>query len=113
MGNKLPTKTAKILWTKCTKRLYEVDPPMEYSPTPYWKDHECVFPPPEKTNYVVASKAVVSDMPKTYLFAANKEGRVICWLELEGSFRGDLDFDKAIQKAGYTVVPNQQEISSE
>ena len=57
------------------------------------------------TNYVVTSAANVPfSGPETYLFPADKDGKIINWLELEGSFRGDLDHQQAIRNAGWLIA---------
>jgi hypothetical protein len=93
-------KTAKLLTTLppndvgAVWKIYELDPPM---PT-YG----------EPTKYVVASavRAMYSG-PEVYLFPAVKNGdefEVSDWSELEGSYRGGLRHDTALENAGYEVT---------
>lgn len=72
-------------------RLYILSEPTAY-------DHN------QESDYVIVS-AVIALMsgPETYIFPANEEGEVIDWGELEGSFRGGLDHEKALTSAGYEV----------
>jgi len=42
--------------------------------------------------------------PETYIFPANGNGKVLSFLELEGSYRGGLNHFKALEGAGYVVV---------
>ena len=74
-------------------RAYEVDPPMQY-------DDE------KATSYVVVSAVVAYSGPETLIFPAKKQGDVfdvINFGELEGSFRGALDHEAALNNAGYRV----------
>jgi len=55
-------------------------------------------------DYVVSSAANVWDSgPETYLFGCDKDGNIEDWGELHGSFRGRLDCEEAIKKAGYII----------
>ncbi len=54
--------------------------------------------------YVAVSAIRESFATETYIFEANSDGKVLSWTELDGSFRGDTDHDKALQGAGYTVI---------
>jgi hypothetical protein len=56
----------------------------------------------------VVSSATVAPYgggPETYLFWADEEGEVRRWGELDGSFKGALDCDRAVRNLGYEVVP--------
>lgn len=46
--------------------------------------------------FVITSAAITYSGPETYVFPANESGDVTDWGELEGSFRGDPDHDRAI-----------------
>lgn len=74
-------------------RLYKVDPPMAYG----WGDDEGT------TEYVVVSAVVVPYIggAETYIFPAREDGSVIEYGEMEGSFRGALDHEQALENAGY------------
>lgn len=72
-------------------RLYRVDPPIQFNGD-------------RKTKYVVVSAATVMfSGPETYIFPASREGKVLDWLELHGSFRGALDHTRALEGAGYSI----------
>jgi hypothetical protein len=43
--------------------------------------------------------------PETYIFPADATGKVTDWGELEGSFRGSIDHERALRAAGYDIVP--------
>ncbi len=60
-------------------------------------------PPLDGNEYVVvsATNAMFSG-PETYIFASDEAGKVDCYGELDGSFRGGLDHAKALRGAGYT-----------
>ena len=75
--------------------LYRLDPPMKDSNG-------------DETEYVVTSAARVPfSGPETYIFASDSGGNVSCWGELDGSFQGALDCDKALQDAGYQVITEE------
>lgn len=40
---------------------------------------------------------------ETYIFGANEEAEITDWAELEGSFQGDIDHERALENAGYDV----------
>lgn len=53
---------------------------------------------------VVSATNVMFSGPETYIFAYDLDnGQVSNWSDLEGSFRGSLDIEKALNNAGYTV----------
>jgi len=79
------------------QRLYELDPPLAEEP---WDDDQ----PVKHHRYVVVSAVVAYSGPETYIFPADEEGAITDWGELEGSFRGALNHEAALQGAGYDVV---------
>lgn len=91
------SKTATLINGKMNRgtgemRLYRVDPPMD-------DDRGGT------TEYVVVSATIAMfSGPETYLFPADADGEITSWGELEGSFRGALDHEAALQNAGYEVV---------
>ena len=59
----------------------------------------------ESYEYVVVSAAIAPfSGPETYIFGADEEGNVVDWRELPGSYRGGLDIDAALTRAGYMVI---------
>lgn len=79
-----------------TKKLYRLSPPLTHED---WDGSTQVY------QYVIASGADAPfSGPETYLFPADANGEISNWGELEGSFRGDIDCDRAIENAGYQVV---------
>ena len=55
--------------------------------------------------YVVVSAVVAMITgPETYIFGGNARGEIVEYAELDGSFRGGLDHEAALNRAGYTVV---------
>lgn len=80
-GHAIPGMTANH-----AKQLYRLDPPLE--------GHE----------YVVVSAATVLGEPETYIFAADPDGTITDWVELDGSFKGALDHEAALRGAGYEVA---------
>jgi hypothetical protein len=57
------------------------------------------------TDFVVVSATVVGygSGPETYIFPADENGEIIDWGELEGSFKGELDHNKALSRMGFSV----------
>jgi hypothetical protein len=80
--------------------LYRLEPP--HVKKPGFNGHK-----DETIEYVVSSATVApyGGGPETYLFWADEAGEVLSWLELDGSFRGALDCDRAVRGLGYEVVP--------
>ena len=71
--------------------LYEIDKPVGYD-FDYEKDKNT-----KKTKYVVVSAAdPMFSGPETYIFPANKEGEIVDWGELNGSYKGGHDHDRAL-----------------
>ena len=86
---------------RAIQALYRVTPPVSWSK--YDEDSgEYV----ERTNdYVIASASnVMFSGPETLLFPATEDGEVASWLDLHGSFRGELDHEQALRNAGYEVI---------
>lgn len=76
-------------------RLFRVSPPVRFT------DLEDRV---RETSYVVVSATFAPFTgPETYIFPADERGEVLDWIELEGSFRGGLDHEKALSNAGYTT----------
>lgn len=63
-------------------------------------------PPLEGHEYVVSSNSHISSIvpPETYIFPADKDGKITDWGELDGSFKGDYDHVQALKNAGYEPV---------
>lgn len=78
-------------------RLYRLDPPMVEK---NWDDEEV-----GKHEFVVvsATNAMFSG-PETYIFPSDENGKVTNWGELDGSFRGALDHERALRGAGYDIA---------
>jgi hypothetical protein len=81
---------AKLLKTGLLKgnaNLYELDPPLEGN------------------KFVIVSAVNAFGMgDETYIFPATEKGEVIDYGELEGSFQGDQDHERALNNAGYKIV---------
>lgn len=78
-------------------KLYKLDPPLMLTD---WDDN-----PKGDAEYVVVSAANVPySGPETYIFQADKDGEITDWSELDGSFSGDLDHQRALSGAGYAAV---------
>jgi hypothetical protein len=97
------TKTATLVKSDLPKftgtaHLYRCDPPMADR---QWDESA----QPQEFEYVVvsATNAMFSG-PETYIFGANEQGEIIEWGELEGSYRGGLDHEEALRRAGYAAA---------
>ena len=61
--------------------------------------------PPVPTEFVLVSAiqaAFDTGMPETFIFPADEDGKVTSWGELEGSFQGGQDHEKALRGLGVT-----------
>jgi len=56
------------------------------------------IPTLEECEYVVVSATEVFGRPETYIFPSDENGKVTDWLELEGSFQGEWNIDKALSR---------------
>lgn len=78
-------------------RLYRVSPPMKYG-----YDYGDGDDRRGETEYVIVSAVVAMfSGPETYIFPAREDGSAIDMLELDGSYRGGLDHEAALRRAGY------------
>jgi len=73
------------------KELFQVDPPMTD-----WDGNQY-------SHVLVSGVYALMSGPETYIFPADADGHIQEWGELEGSFRGAIDIDAALEGAGYTV----------
>ena len=77
--------------------LYKLSTPMVYEG--YMEDST------EEFDYVVVSQSQVPfSGPETYIFGADKNGKVLNWSELDGSRRGSYSHAAVLGFAGYEVV---------
>jgi len=76
-------------------RLYRLSEPVNY-----WGDDY----PFVNTNFVVVS-AVVGPFSgaETFIFPSDEHGKVLDCRELDGSYWGGLDHEKALKNAGYSI----------
>lgn len=74
-----------------------------------WTGHASLYeldPPLRGHKYVIVSATFVpfDNGPETYIFPAFKNGKPKDMMELPGSFKGELDQEKALRNAGYKRV---------
>lgn len=88
-------KTAKLIKDVSNKfvgvaKLFELSEPVQY-------DYDWSTELPTKnTNYVIVS-AIDSIIGKeTYIFPSDKEGNILGWEELDGSYRGEMNIERAL-----------------
>lgn len=79
------------------QQVYRVYPPMRTPNHDHNADNVC------ETDYVLVSATASTIPPETYIFACNERGQVANWSELEGSFKGEMDIEKALYRAGYKI----------
>ncbi|MCD5310901.1 hypothetical protein [Kineosporia babensis] len=73
------------------KKLYRLDPPIEAAGS--------------KRRYVIVSGVNVPfSGDETYIFPADESGKIVDFTELDGSFRGAIDHERALAGAGYEVA---------
>lgn len=41
--------------------------------------------------------------PETYIFPCTEDGKVLVWLELSGSFKGEMNHEKALAGLGFQI----------
>jgi hypothetical protein len=76
--------------------VYELTPPLVE------KDYEGNK---KKHRYVVVSATVAMfSGPETYIFPSDKNGRVLNYGELDGSYRGGMSHERALLDAGYAIA---------
>lgn len=81
--------------------LYHLSSPIEYGYEP-----DCGKCPRPTAEYVAISaiESVGRDgLPETYIFAADAEGVILSWGELDGSYQGGTSHEKAIDGAGWVL----------
>jgi hypothetical protein len=63
---------------------------------------------PKRSLYVVVSGSKLPGLrqPETFIFLADDTGKILDWLECDGSFQGSIDHAKALKNAGYDIVEN-------
>ena len=72
--------------------LYEVNPPVEGEKG-------------KKHKFVVCSTAnAMFTGIETFIFSANNKGKILSWLELDGSARRTTSHEKVLNNAGYTLI---------
>ena len=74
-----------------------------YSPKPKgdWRHFRCEPGGPLPEFVVVSAADTIDHGPETYIFAADAEGKVTNFSELDGSFIGSMDHVAALRGAGY------------
>ena len=63
-----------------------------------------VMPRIDGNKYVVTSVSNLARLgEETYMFAADEQGNIIDWSELEGSYRGEQDHHNCFKNIGYST----------
>lgn len=63
-----------------------------------------VCPPLCGYGFIVTSQYEDTFDMETYIFPSDPEGKIIDWGELPGSYKGGLDHNMCIEKAGYRII---------
>lgn len=95
-----PIKTATFVKQRNAQgegRVYRLNPPIVHTD---WNGEN----PVEFEHVWVSAVDVMFSGPETYIFGSDENGEVLDWGELEGSYKGGLDHERALVDAGYTVV---------
>lgn len=96
MSNKTATYVGPGTSGRADQRIYRLDPPIT------WVD---MFDErSESSEYVVVSAVDASYATETYIFPSDEHGTITYWGELDGSFQGDVDHERALRGAGYEVA---------
>lgn len=81
-------------------RLYKLSEPVEYTTLNYEsRKYETL----DTSHVIVSAVNALYTGPETYIFPANENGKLIDWMELPGSFRGDQDHHRALAGLGYSA----------
>lgn len=62
--------------------------------------------PLSKYKFVIVSAIKPNNVAydyETFIFGSNENGEVTNWLELSGSFTGEMNHEKALKNAGYII----------
>ena len=76
----------------------------------YKLSKEVKFGDDERTVFVWVSalrEAFDTGRPETYIFPCDKDGVVLSWGELEGSYRGGTDHKRALSRLGFKVTEGE------
>jgi len=60
-------------------------------------------------DYVIVSATNVFSGPETFIFGTDKNAKKINWLELTGSFCGEMNHSEALRRAGYCIAGGEGE----
>jgi len=55
-------------------------------------------------DYIVVSGVFGLYVPETYIFSSDRNGAILSWDELPGSFQGSVDHERALREGGYDLI---------
>jgi len=88
-------------WTG-TAKLYKLSKPIGWGSS--WDDEGNEQSPENSTEFVIVSATVAMfSGAETYIFPADENGNCLSFGELDGSYRGGLNHEAALNGAGYQV----------
>lgn len=58
----------------------------------------------ETGEYLVVSATIAGGVPETFIFRATANGTVTNWNHMPGSYRGSMDHEYALKRAGIKIV---------
>ena len=88
---------------KVTSVIWKLSEPQTLKAYDYYEDKDVTT----EYTHVETSGSEVPDIPETYVFACDANGRWVSASEIAGSFRGSIDHGRAI--AGYLASVNRDE----
>lgn len=85
-----------------TQILYRLEPPLAVD----WPKDRLI------THVIVSgSEHPAFNIKETYIFEADATGEVMDWVELPGSFQGEINHAKALANMGYNKVRNTRQFT--
>ena len=108
MNEKVARRIKKLSGWTGDAYLYSVVPSMPDVDTVLDAD-DIIERPCRWYDYVVVTATyTLFGCPETYIFGSDRNGYVLGWGELDGSFQGELNHDLALARAGYRVLADDE-----
>lgn len=99
--NKYARLVRRIKGFRGDARLYALSEPVEYQS---WVGGIGEGRETKETRHVVVSAGDTHSGPESFIFPSDADGVVLNWGELEGSIRGVLDHEAALDASGYELI---------
>ncbi len=100
----IATMVRKLDGFRGDARLYKLDPPIEFER--YEANDQDEYSEVKHASEFVIVSALIAPYSgaETYIFPGDASGEIVDWGELSGSFRGALDHEQALNRAGYQII---------